>query len=121
MRPADVAPAVQNIYGQPVIRPSGLDFGGDGSFYITNLVWSRWTVTGAAATGRAHQNDCVPFCAVGHFHVYAVKVRLSRVRLCSNRRREYTRIEYVFVSARPTGSARGNRLTAPFGGRARCP
>lgn len=84
-----------NIYGQRVIRPTRIDFGGDGGFYLTNLVWTRWTGTSAAATGRAHENDCVPSCAAGHFHVHRATVTVAGVKRCPNGRRVFTSIRYV--------------------------
>ena len=51
--------------GQSLVRPPSLSFGGDGSFYLTELIWSSWRPATASAFGTAHQNDCKPFCANG--------------------------------------------------------
>ena len=117
---ASPVPVLGSVTGEPLTRPSSLSFGGDGSFYVTGLTWSRWSET-AAATGRAHQNDCVPFCAKGHYHVYRVTVRLSRPMICSNGRLEYTRISYRFVSKKPARIAALHRFSAPLGVHPHCP
>jgi hypothetical protein len=107
--------------GQSLVRPSSLSFGGDGSFYLTELIWSSWRPATASAFGTAHQNDCKPFCAKGHFHRYRVKVLLSRPRTCSNGRVEYTRLSYRFVGRRPTDIPALRRMSAPLGLHPQCP
>jgi hypothetical protein len=91
-------PVLVDLYGQPVIRPTRIDFGGDGGFYLTGLAWTRWAASGAAATGKAHENDCVPSCAAGHYRVYRAKITLASVKHCASGRLAFTRIRYV-----PTG------------------
>jgi hypothetical protein len=85
-------PVLEGCMGKLLVRPSSIAFCGDGNFYLTNLKWSRWTAANAAAMGQAHQNDCNPYCAAGHFHVYRVVIGLSRPAICSHGRREYTRL-----------------------------
>ena len=109
-------PALGGCTGHALVRPSSLDFCGDGAFYIRRLKWSNWTKTGAAAAGQAHQNDCLPSCAAGHSHVYPVMVALSRPELCSNGRREYTRLTYRFLADKPPYISSGpHPLTTPLG------
>jgi hypothetical protein len=114
-------PVLGNVAGSPLTRPSSLSFGGDGNFYLTGLRWSSWKMTAASAVGKAHENDCVPFCAEGHFHVYSVSVSLSRAELCSNGRVEYTRISYRFLGKRPAETGPVHRFSAPLGVSPRCP
>jgi hypothetical protein len=83
----------------------------DGNFYFTGLRWSRWSADSASAAGRAHQNDCTPYCAAGHFHVYAARVTLSAARTCGPGRREFTRLAWVFTRAKPKGAARSGSET----------
>jgi hypothetical protein len=79
---------------------------GDGNFYLTGLGWRRWNTAVARARGVAHANDCIPYCAAGHFHTYAVRVALSRRRLCRNvSRYVYTRLDYRYLGAGPPGSS----------------
>lgn len=47
---------------------------GDGNASLERLRWSAWTKARAAARGVYHVNDCVPYCAAGHFHDYPVNV-----------------------------------------------
>ena len=44
--------------------------------YLTGLAWKSWGPRLASATGTEHVNDCVPYCAAGHFHSYPVNVVL---------------------------------------------
>ena len=100
-----------------------LYFCGDGNFYITTLRWSSWTKTGAAATGQAHQNACVPFCAGARYEAYPVIVDLAQPVSCSDGRREYTLLTYRFVARKPPHISAGPHIiTAPLGvGGPRCP
>jgi len=124
--PAAVAgsalPVLGGCTGSRLVRPSSISFCGDGSFYLTSLTWSRWSPSGAAATGRAHENNCTPSCAFGHFTVYRVEVGLARAVPCSNGRREYTRLYYRFVGPRPPHLSAGRiEVLAPLGIRTHCP
>ena len=91
-----------------VQRPPAIVFAcGDGNFYATGLRWSRWTQTGATASGIGHQNDCRPNCAAGHFHTYPLVVRQTRPERCGRRSQlEFTRATWSFPAARPRGVAR---------------
>lgn len=87
---------------KPAIRPAEVVIAcGDGNFYVSKLEWSRWTATGASAAGTAHVNDCKPYCAAGHFHAYAISLRLTRPRTCAHGRREFTRFTYRFPASKP--------------------
>ncbi|HMI27195.1 MAG TPA: hypothetical protein VK594_22155, partial [Streptosporangiaceae bacterium] len=48
----------------------------DGNDYLSGLAWTSWGPRLASATGTEHVNDCVPYCAAGHFHSYPVNVVL---------------------------------------------
>lgn len=113
-------PVLGGCDGRELVRPHAVSFCGDGNFYITNLRWSEWTTTRAAATGRAHQNDCQPFCAQGHFRVYDVLVRLSRPRLCADGSTQYTHLSYEFVDKKPPRISRFHLLHAPLGTTPKC-
>ena len=51
---------------------------GDGNASLERLRWSAWTKARAAARGVYHVNDCVPYCAAGHFHDYPATVVFDR-------------------------------------------
>ena len=51
------------------VRPASFVLAcGDGNSRIDNAVWSVWAGDHASGTGVMSQNDCVPDCALGHFH-----------------------------------------------------
>jgi hypothetical protein len=68
-------PVVVDCQGQPQTRPGKLTLScADGNDYLTGLSWANWTAGLASATGIQEVNDCVPYCAAGHFHGYPVDV-----------------------------------------------
>jgi hypothetical protein len=68
-------PVVADCQGQPQVRPSKLTLScADGNDYLTGLSWSSWTAGLASAAGVQEVNDCLPYCAAGHFHGYPVDV-----------------------------------------------
>jgi hypothetical protein len=85
------------------VRPSRILIAcGDGNFYMTGLRWSSWTSAGARGRGTAHQNDCKPYCAVGHFHTYrGITVRLSRPRSCRGEE-QFRRLSWRYGAAHPS-------------------
>jgi hypothetical protein len=89
------------------VRPSRILIAcGDGNFYVTSLRWSSWTPTGARGRGTAHQNDCKPYCAAGHFHSYrGITVRLSRPRACKGEE-QFRRLSWRYGTAHPSGVVR---------------
>ena len=101
--------------GKPRVRPAQVNFGGDGSFYITRMKWSQWAADTAVGNGTGHVNDCKPYCAAGHFHRYAVSVQISRPKLCRDRAREFTRLTVRFVGRKPTNAPRRVRYHAGLG------
>ncbi len=92
---------------RPVVKPRSITIAcADANLYVTNLHWTRWTRADAFATGVAHQNDCKPYCAAGHFHTYRVTMRLFRPITCSGGRRAFARFAYAFVGSKPAGVVR---------------
>src|SRR5216684_6848262 len=66
---------VINCQGQPQVRPGSFTLAcADGNDYLSSLSWTSWTPGLASATGVQHENDCVPYCAAGHFRRYPVDV-----------------------------------------------
>jgi hypothetical protein len=65
---------------------------GDGAYRLVGMHWRRWGARAVEGDGYAYANDCVPYCAAGHFHKTPARVRLLRPRLCArNKRWNYTR------------------------------
>jgi len=66
---------VLNCLGVPQIRPSSFILAcADANDYLTGLSWTSWSPQLASATGTQEENDCIPYCAAGHFHAYPVDV-----------------------------------------------
>lgn len=77
---------------------------GDGNYYYTGLRWKGWGSASASATGTAHQNDCKPYCAAGHFHTYPVRVVATTLGRCGAAR-YYARLDWSYPGRRPSGQA----------------
>ena len=108
-------PAFAGCLDTPQTRPSDVQLAcGDGNFFLTQVKWSSWTDASAAGLATGHQNDCKPFCAAGHFHLYRVAVRVFRPETCRNGARKFTRVTFSFVSTRPAGVARSGTFKSPF-------
>jgi hypothetical protein len=59
------------------VKPKEITTSGDGSGYVTNLVWSDWGAPHATATGTMRLNDCTPSCAEGKYTSYPATVTLA--------------------------------------------
>jgi hypothetical protein len=106
------------------VRPHRILFAcADGNFYVDHLRWSSWAARSASGLGVGHQNDCMPYCAAGHFHAYPrVSIRLGRPETCTRSRRLFTRITYRFLGRKPPSEKyRQSTLKAPFLFRSGCP
>jgi hypothetical protein len=75
---------------------------GDGNYYLTGLHWRNWGTAAASATGTAHQNDCKPYCAAGHFHTYPVRVTATKRSRCGAAV-YYARLALNYPGRRPPG------------------
>jgi hypothetical protein len=95
---------VMDCAGQPAVRPRKLTLAcADGNDYLTGLSWASWGQALASATGVQEENDCVPYCAAGHFHGYPVLVVLWRDATVTGHpgQQRYTRITLLYPGARP--------------------
>ncbi|GGM19508.1 hypothetical protein GCM10010129_74750 [Streptomyces fumigatiscleroticus] len=81
---------------------------GDGNSRLTSLHWSAWDADSATARGTNMVNDCVPYCAAGHFHAYPVTVRLERPEPWPKQpgARQFTQLSLTYTDGRPDGFAR---------------
>jgi hypothetical protein len=80
---------------------------GDGNLQLRALSWRRWGAPVARGFGAALANDCVPFCAEGHFHRLPVRVKLSGLKRCVNiGRYVYTRLRFRMGGRLPRGFPR---------------
>ena len=71
-------PVLVDCLWHPQVRPANFILAcGDGNSRLVSLNWDSWGSKSAQATGVNVVNDCVPFCAAGKFHPYAVVVKLD--------------------------------------------
>src|SRR5487761_1357699 len=113
-RSRDSAPAVTSLFaertvvisclGRPEVRPGSFTLAcADGNDYLTGLSWTSWTPRLASGYGTQVVNDCVPYCAAGHFHSYPVLVVLwgGAARRGNPGTLRYTKITLIYPGARP--------------------
>jgi len=62
------------------VRPNQITDSGDGSGYVTKLVWSDWGAPEATATGIQELNNCQPSCAQGTYTGYPATVTLAGLK-----------------------------------------
>jgi hypothetical protein len=101
------APVVLDCVNAPHVRPGYYMLAcGDGNNYLTGMRWRSWTARSASASGTDVANDCLPFCAAGHFHRYRAEIRLDRpVRWAGHSgRSHFTRITIMYPVGRPEGA-----------------
>lgn len=74
-------PGVPRYYGDyyVVFGPTWFNPSGDGSWYFTNIHWTSRGTTSGRATATEHMNDCIPYCAAGHFHTRSTVLTFSGV------------------------------------------
>ena len=75
----------------------------DGNILFDKLSWTSWTPGLASATGTLEENDCIPYCAAGHFHAYPALVILWGSRAVPDHpgERSYTMLTEILTGARP--------------------
>jgi hypothetical protein len=92
-----------------LVRPRSMVLAcADANFYATRIHWTSWQPRTAAGSGTAHVNDCTPYCAAGHFHVYPLTLRLDRPQRCRGRL-EFTRVAWSYPGRKPAGPRRGSQ------------
>jgi hypothetical protein len=92
-----------NDCGPLVSAPASLVLAcADGNYELVRLTWHDWGHVTATARGTARANDCIPYCAAGHFHSYRVSVTAGSLRTCGSAR-FYARLVIAYVGARPRG------------------
>ena len=104
-----VRTVVLNCLGHPQVRPGRFTLAcADANDYLTGLAWKSWGPRLASATGVQAVNDCVPYCAAGHFRRYPVDVVLWNPAAAGPGSQRYTSITLLYPGAHPayTGSRR---------------
>lgn len=97
-----VRTVVLNCLGHPQVRPGRFTLAcADANDYLTGLAWKSWGPALASATGVQALNDCVPYCAAGHFHRYPVDVVLWHPAAAGPGSQRYTSITLLYPGAHP--------------------
>jgi hypothetical protein len=93
---------VLNCLGHAQLRPGRFTLAcADANDYLTGLHWKSWGPRVASANGAQELNDCVPYCAAGHFHRYPVDVVLGRPAAAGPGSQRYTSITLLYPGAHP--------------------
>ena len=109
---ASAAPTITNVRmvvfdcpAQPaMVRPTTYILAcADGNALFDKLAWTSWTPGLASATGTLVLNDCIPFCAAGHFHSYPAVVVFwgSKAVKSHPGERSYTMMTEILTGTRP--------------------
>ncbi len=97
-----VRTVVLNCLGHPQVRPGRFTLAcADANDYLTGLAWKSWGPQLASATGVQVLDDCVPYCAAGHFHRYPVGVVLRHPAAAGPGSQRYTSITLLYPGAHP--------------------
>ena len=95
---------VLNCLGKSQVRPASFILAcADGNDYLTRLSWTSWSSHLASASGIQEENDCIPYCAAGHFHAYPVDVIFwgSAALHGEPGTQRYTTVTLLYPGARP--------------------
>jgi len=87
----------------------------DAGIGMEGMHWTSWTPQLASAFGTEYENDCMPSCAAGHFHDYAVFAVLWGSASVKGQpaERRYTEVTFIYPGARPPvySVVNGKRVT----------
>ena len=83
----------------------------DGNDYLNGLAWTSWGPQLASATGTEHVNDCIPYCAAGHFHSYPTEVIFWRSEPVAHHpgEKHFTRVTLLYPGSRPPAYDKNGR------------
>jgi hypothetical protein len=75
----------------------------DANSYVGKLSWTSWTSGLASAKGVLAENDCLPYCAAGHFRSYPAVVVFWGDAAVQNHpgERRYTMMTVILTGPRP--------------------
>jgi hypothetical protein len=88
----------------PEVKPASyIAFCADDGAGLQNLHWTSWTPKLASGYGTLYENDCIPYCAAGHFHYYPALVVLwgSATVKGHPAERSYQWLTLIFTGKRP--------------------
>jgi len=101
--PASAPMVVFDCPGQhAMVRPKNFVLAcADGNSAVEKLAWGTWAPGLASAKATLVQNDCVPYCAAGHFHSYPALVVLWGSKAIGHGEHAYTRLTMILTGPRP--------------------
>jgi hypothetical protein len=90
---------------KPKFKPADVIIAcGDASFGARAMSWSSWTRKRADGTGTGQINDCDPDCVHGTTRSAPMELQLSKPQLCSNGKRVFAKLHYIWTSGPPVGA-----------------
>jgi hypothetical protein len=91
---------------KPKFKPADVIIAcGDASLGARGMTWSIWTRKRADGTGAGQINDCDPDCAHGTTRSAPMELQLSRPQLCSNGKRVFAKLRYIWTSGPPVDAS----------------
>jgi hypothetical protein len=83
---------------------------GDAGLLVRKLQWPQWGTKKAHGAGLGEEKICKPNCAAGKVGKEAMKVILSKPKLCpQDGKRHFTKLHYKWIPAAPgEGPNQGN-------------
>jgi hypothetical protein len=75
---------------------------GDANLGAKGMTWQTWTRKKADGTGAGLVNDCTPSCESGKTHTGPMELQLSKPQLCSNGKRVFSKLRFIWTSGPPT-------------------
>ncbi len=101
-----------NCQGRPQVRPRSFTLAcADGNDYLSGLRWTSWAPGLGSATGLQTVNDCVPYCAAGHFHRYPVDAVFWGSAAAGPGSQRYTKITLLYPGAHPAYAGASGSVT----------
>lgn len=86
---------------------------GDAGLIATKLQWTQWGTKKARGAGLGKQRVCKPTCVAGKIAKGAMKLVLSKPRLCAqDGKRHFTKVHYKWIPAAPAEGP--NQGTTPL-------
>jgi hypothetical protein len=95
---------IVDCQGRGDVRPGSFTLAcADGNDALTGLTWTSWGPKLASSYGTQVMNDCIPYCAAGHFHRYPVLVVLWGAAAWHGHpgALRYAQMTLIYTGARP--------------------
>jgi hypothetical protein len=89
---------------------------GDGGTWLGKLKWSSWSGSQAVGSGNFTAINCTPNCSAGRTHSVAVKVTLSKPKMCPNQvEHAFKQAAITYKGQRPKGAPTKVNFRCPAG------